>query len=326
MKKVRLVSALCIVMFSMVFVMSIRLVPSANAEYVKKECMPDFGQHSKQWCWVAAAANCFYWLAKHGYPELLDDPAKPGLDAEYNETDSDSKDPSKKDWHCDPASDKGCGGAGCGKGYKRLLKEICKDGDAVHEDKLVWCSRFFKEKPGWSKYTGKYVECLKKFIKDQGLAHKLEVHTYDKPTFEDYKKEIKRCQDVIILYQWGDEEQIHLVTGYSYNTDKSPPEIEVADPGSSHNNEPVHNYNTLKVKTKANPFNCTEDGKKRLIRYLFCISPKNNQTDGGVWIPVDKLAIVAPYIGLASTILVATIATAIYAKNLKRREMRRTQQ
>ena len=41
---------------------------------------------------------------------------------------------------------------------------------------------------------------------------------------------------------------------------------------------------------------------------------------GGIWIPVDKLALLAPYIALASTILVATAATAIYVKHAKRRK------
>jgi len=41
---------------------------------------------------------------------------------------------------------------------------------------------------------------------------------------------------------------------------------------------------------------------------------------GGVWIPVDKLALLAPYVGLASTIMVATVATAIYVKRVKRRK------
>jgi len=40
---------------------------------------------------------------------------------------------------------------------------------------------------------------------------------------------------------------------------------------------------------------------------------------GGIVIPIDKLALLAPYIGLASTIVAATVATAIYVKRVKRR-------
>jgi ABC-type transport system substrate-binding protein len=41
---------------------------------------------------------------------------------------------------------------------------------------------------------------------------------------------------------------------------------------------------------------------------------------GGIVLPVDKFGLLAPYIGLASTILVATAATAIYVKRVKRRK------
>jgi len=44
---------------------------------------------------------------------------------------------------------------------------------------------------------------------------------------------------------------------------------------------------------------------------------------GGVWVPVDKFGLLAPYIALASTILVATVATAIYVKHVKRRNKKR---
>lgn len=70
-----------------------------------KECMPDFGQHSSCWCWVAAAANSFYWWKYSGgktdlYPCTWDwgpagpqqnpvDPASvnPGLDGLDNDQD-----------------------------------------------------------------------------------------------------------------------------------------------------------------------------------------------------------------------------------------------
>jgi len=53
------------------------------------------------------------------------------------------------------------------------------------------------------------------------------------------------------------------------------------------------------------------------------VKPKNNASAvGGVWVPVDKLGLLAPYIGLASTIVVATAATAIHVKRVKRRKER----
>ena len=41
---------------------------------------------------------------------------------------------------------------------------------------------------------------------------------------------------------------------------------------------------------------------------------------GGIVVSVDKFGLLAPYIGLASTMLVATVATAIYVKRVKRRK------
>jgi len=40
---------------------------------------------------------------------------------------------------------------------------------------------------------------------------------------------------------------------------------------------------------------------------------------GGIVVPADKFGLLAPYIGLASAIIVATVATAIYIKNIRRR-------
>jgi len=44
---------------------------------------------------------------------------------------------------------------------------------------------------------------------------------------------------------------------------------------------------------------------------------------GGIVVPADKFVLLAPYIGLASTMLVATVATAIYATRVKRRKEKR---
>lgn len=41
---------------------------------------------------------------------------------------------------------------------------------------------------------------------------------------------------------------------------------------------------------------------------------------GGFWVPVDKLGLFAPYIGVISTIVVATAVTAIYVKRVKHRK------
>jgi len=41
---------------------------------------------------------------------------------------------------------------------------------------------------------------------------------------------------------------------------------------------------------------------------------------GGIIVPVDKFGLLTPYIGLASTIIVATVATAVYVKRFNRRK------
>jgi hypothetical protein len=51
-------------------------------------------------------------------------------------------------------------------------------------------------------------------------------------------------------------------------------------------------------------------------RYVYYVS----SGVGGVVIPVDKFGLLAPYIGLASTIIAATVATAVYIKRVKRRK------
>ena len=53
------------------------------------------------------------------------------------------------------------------------------------------------------------------------------------------------------------------------------------------------------------------------------VPPPPPQAIGGEMIPVDKLVLLVPYIGLASTILVAAVATAVYIKRIKYRERRK---
>lgn len=50
------------------------------------------------------------------------------------------------------------------------------------------------------------------------------------------------------------------------------------------------------------------------------VKPSKEKAVGGIVVPVDKLTLLAPHIGLASTILVGTAAIAIYVKRVKRRK------
>ncbi|MDH5779260.1 MAG: S8 family peptidase [Candidatus Bathyarchaeota archaeon] len=81
---------------------------------------------------------------------------------------------------------------------------------------------------------------------------------------------------------------------------------------------------TFKIKAKATIGNCEHDtsDNTREDGYVAVIGtgPCVVGVVGGYSIPVDKLALLAPYIGLASTIVVATVATVIYVKRVKHRK------
>jgi type II secretory pathway pseudopilin PulG len=49
-------------------------------------------------------------------------------------------------------------------------------------------------------------------------------------------------------------------------------------------------------------------------------SIKEETYEGGVWVPVDKFGLLVPYVGVASTILIATVAVAIYARRVKHKK------
>lgn len=59
-------------------------------------------------------------------------------------------------------------------------------------------------------------------------------------------------------------------------------------------------------------------GEAAHARGRMIIAPRPVGSD--IVVPVDKFGLLAPYIGLASTILIATVVTAVYAKRVKRRK------
>lgn len=212
------------------------ILSSVNAEYYEKEFMPDFGQHSQEWCWVAAAANSFYWWAQNGYPELLDDPTQPSGNGAYE------NDIVKKCPNC-PSSE---------GGYLRLLEEICKstwhdEGDGVREAGERGYDFCQPVGTNWDYLCG-----LRAFISKQGVN--LEVTEKWGATFDDYKEQLKE-DEVAILWvrNYGGSNQHHYVTGASY--DDVEMEIGVSDPLTArHNNDPTRgSYDTWKV-TSVNPF------------------------------------------------------------------------
>jgi len=201
----------------------------AHQDYFEKVCMPDLGQHCENWCWVAAAANSIWWWAENGYPELIDDPEN-AVENDNNYITQMLPCPA------DPTHN-----------IYRLLFEIASDS-----------GHGFCEPVN----DNDYLYGLRKFIRDQGAENKLYVHEivnpglmtnpntlplpdnsrggveYRTPTFEDYRRELLRCQDVLLwLNMWPYEEYDHVVTGAGFFENQF---IVISDPWTTgmpdHNN------------------------------------------------------------------------------------------
>jgi hypothetical protein len=56
-----------------------------------------------------------------------------------------------------------------------------------------------------------------------------------------------------------------------------------------------------------------------LVNSVVEITTTEEAPVGGIWIPVNKLSLLAPYIGLASTIILAIAVTAVFVKYKKKR-------
>jgi hypothetical protein len=72
---------------------------------------------------------------------------------------------------------------------------------------------------------------------------------------------------------------------------------------------------------EANLLKWQQTGDNRYVNIVVKETGGTNATGvGGIIVPVDKFALLAPYIGLTSTIIVATVATVIYVKRVKHRK------
>jgi hypothetical protein len=207
------------------------------AKYFEKYCMPDLGQHSANWCWVAAAANSIYWYSQHGYPQLIDDPLFPPGNQLYL-----TLVPAPP-----PDTDN----------IYRLFNEIASD-----------CGL------GWNQgiLDNNYFYGLQKFMNDQGaplIVHEIVDPTqvssppplsenviYRPPTLMDYEMNLENCQDVLLWLNFRHHENSqnyedtdHVVTGVAFNDNTW---ILVSDPwttGSPDHNDNFDNklYDNLKV-------------------------------------------------------------------------------
>jgi len=174
---------------------------------------------------------------------------------------------------------------------------------------------------------------LKKFIKDQGLENRLEVHEiitpgyppegkypiegpnppmsengieWRPPTFEDYKRELLRCQDVLLVVDWDCTNPNHMVTGVGfYDNEEVPGDewIRVSDPWTTgapdHNNIKENKiYDNCKVVT-TDPFRITIQGRGANVVKMIYISP-----------------IVAPWTGTVTFKLETLYKLNLYKENL----------
>jgi hypothetical protein len=275
-------------------------------EYQIKENMPDLGQHCINWCWTAAAANSFKWFAEYrGYIELLDDPENAVFpDNNYLQL-------ILCPW--------------CGA-LPRLLHEIALDALYPGVPENQWPDNDVNIWDTWcTPVTNvQFFDGLREFISEQGAplyVHEIVDNThfapgtippedgenviYDQPTFENYKREIRRCQDVLLQLDFrnagyesdpsGQEALDHIVTGVSfYDGGPGNQWIEVADPwtpvpwppppgGPDHNNVNTrYTYEVLPVLS-VDPFVVLYTGESwgdpltlpvQVVKLIY-ISPEN---------------------------------------------------
>jgi hypothetical protein len=64
----------------------------------------------------------------------------------------------------------------------------------------------------------------------------------------------------------------------------------------------------------ANPINVIMDTNHTLGAVFLNTFPGGV---GGIFVPVDKFSLLAPYIGLASAAMIGAVATAVYVKRVK---------
>ena len=236
------------------------------AKYFEKYCMPDFGQHSVNWCWVAAAANSIYWYSQHGYLQLIDDPAVlPENDNAYIN-------------QMVPAPD--------GHLTYRLFWEIASD-----------CGHMWNE----GVLDNEYFYGLQKFMNDQGVplfVHEIvdpaqvfspplpsENVIYRPPTLIDYESALGNCQDVLLWLSYRhenyenyyrNEDTDHVVTGVAFNDNSW---ILVSDPWTTgspdHNNDNENKLydNLMVLSTPESPLVVRYAGFPENVSKIVYVSP-----------------------------------------------------
>jgi len=263
-------------------------VSAAGENYIKKENMPDLGQHSKNWCWVAAAANSMYWYSQHGYLQLIDDPENLIPNDNTYITQMIPHPPTP----ISPLPDS----------VYRLLQEIAIDclfpGVPENMENYTIANTWDN---GIS--DNQYFFGLQEFINEQGAAltvHEIVDNTslanippqndniviYRPPTFRDYKERLDNCNDVLLWlnnyrhentenYPYRFETTDHVLTGVGFGDNW----MLVSDPwttgGPDHNNALDNRvYDNLPVLSAENsPLLVFYFGAPRSVGKLIYVSP-----------------------------------------------------
>ena len=132
----------------------------------------------------------------------------------------------------------------------------------------------------------------------------------------------------VVVKNEGDISETFLVDAYYDNTPITLPSQIVTNlsPGASETlyfywDTSVVSPEPYIVKAKASTVpGETDTADNTKIDGTVVVNPKVGSGVGGFVVPIDKFGLLAPYIGLASTIIVATAATAIYVKRIKHRK------
>lgn len=225
----------------------LRVYPVSNPpryHVFHKKCMPDLGQHSTGWCWVAALANSLYWLSKHGKPNGYTIPV---VAPENEKIDPDSQDKTKTDWY-----DSNCNGTG----YMKILRKIAEAAGKKYCQGIT---------------NSEYEAMLDKILNNTGLEWK----KITSPSLDDYKNQLFKCEDVMLVLKLPGS--LHDVTGVSYDNTKNPPTIDISNPWTNICNNKLNHpkeYEEYEVLNSTQLTIMYRGGVVATVEKMYYISPK----------------------------------------------------
>lgn len=192
--------------------------------------MPDFGQVSQNWCWAAAAANSLYWYAKHGYPGILDDPLTAEFDQDLDDPNGVVLDADGRPHNAHRLVIEVARVAGirfCKPTYKgtylntlnRFLQEHNVDVQARPADGLEVHDIIVDPYLLFASYAGPYSDpseppdpAAPEPEDPPEEPDPLIAIEYRNPTLDDLRRELGRCQDVLLWLAPDGDGMRHVVT------------------------------------------------------------------------------------------------------------------